>query len=201
MPHLRLLLRRVPRRDHLLPRRLRGNQAWGQDPIHEYGEELRGGRGGGAGADAAACREPPRWRGRLHRCRNQDGGGRSCGRHHHARAGTPPCSRAPPRIRRSQTHGVVRHVPHGRQGLRSTPGFAVEAETERRGAHVRAGEQRRHGLRLPLRLPRPPPHGCRTDKAGTGVQLGPDRYGPLSRLPGQAQQGGSLHAVEPGRAA
>ena len=58
---------------------------------------------------------------------------------------------------------------------------AREAAHQRRRLHLRARELGRPRLRLPLRLPRPAPHGDRPGTAAPRVRPGPHRLGTLGR--------------------
>ena len=78
----------------------------------------------------------------------------------------PPGEQAAGRLRPSQADGVLRPVPGGRRRLPGPARRAGQAPAERRGAGVRAGDQRRARVRLPLRVPRPAAHGDRPRAAG-----------------------------------
>ena len=65
---------------------------------------------------------------------------------------------------------------------------ALQAATERRRALLRGGDLRRPRLRLPLRLPRPAPHGVDPGAAGARVRPVADRHLALRRLPDPSHQ-------------
>ena len=66
-------------------------------------------------------------------------------------------------------------LPAERSGLPAPPRRPREAAPQRRPLHLRAGELGRAGLRVPLRLPGPAPHGDRPGAPGARVQPRPDR--------------------------
>ena len=73
--------------------------------------------------------------------------------------------------------------PVDRRRLRGSARRARQAAAERRLLHLRAGELGRARLRLPLRLPRPAPHGDHPGAAGARVQPRPDHDRPRRALP------------------
>ena len=84
-----------------------------------------------------------------------------------------PGRRAAARLPGRQADGVLRPVPGGHRPLQRPPRRAREALAERRGADLRARDQPRAGLRLPLRLPGPAAHGHRARAPGARVRRGP----------------------------
>ena len=68
-----------------------------------------------------------------------------------------PGRRGPPRLQGSPARRLLRPVPGRCQRLREAPRQPLQAPAQRRLLQFRDGDQRRPGLRLPLRLPRPPP--------------------------------------------
>ena len=98
------------------------------------------------------------------------------------------------------------HLPGQRRGLPAPARCAREAPPQRRQLHLHAGELGRARLRVPLRLPRPAPHGDRPGAARARVLARPHRLGAVGRVPrpadarprhGRRRQPGA--APEPGR--
>ena len=89
------------------------------------------------------------------------------GGHHHHRG--QPRRRASPRLPPRPEHGLLRHLHRGRLQVPRPPGRVGEAPAQRRLPHLRAGDLRRPGLRLPLRLSGDAPHGDHPGAAGAGV--------------------------------
>ena len=83
-----------------------------------------------------------------------------------------PGRRAAARLPRGQADGVLRPLPGRHRPLRRPARRAGEARPQRRRALLRAGDQPGPRLRLPLRLPRPAPHGHRARAARAGVRPG-----------------------------
>ncbi len=158
---LRRALRRVPRRDHLRPRderhgaaRARRSGSCRPAPTHEVVE-----LGQFAPAPHAARRSSRPARSATSICNIK-----SLGHVHigdtvsvaRRRAG-----RAAARLPGAQADGLLRPLPVRRPGLRAAARGARQAADQRPQLRVRAGDERRPGLRLPLRLPRPAAHGDR----------------------------------------
>ena len=78
------------------------------------------------------------------------------------------------------------HLPGQRRGLPAPARRAREAPPQRRQLHLRAGELGRARLRVPLRLPRPAPHGDRPGAPRARVRPRPHRLGAVGRIPRQA---------------
>ena len=76
-------------------------------------------------------------------------------------------------------------LPDRRRRLPDAARRARAAAAQRRGPGLRAGDLRRAGLRLPLRLPRPAAHGDRPRAARAGVQPRPDLDRPQRGLRGR----------------
>jgi len=91
-----------------------------------------------------------------------------------ARAGAPRSSarEAAARLPRGQADGLLRPVPDRVGRLPRPARRAGEADAERRGAVVGAGDLRRARVRLPLRLPRPAAHGHRARAPRARVRPG-----------------------------
>ncbi|MEZ6067978.1 MAG: EF-Tu/IF-2/RF-3 family GTPase [Planctomycetaceae bacterium] len=70
-----------------------------------------------------------------------------------------PTPKGAARLSRAEADGVLRHVPRRRHRLRAASRGAAEDQPERRGVHIRAGNQRCPRVRLPLRLPGDAAHG------------------------------------------
>ena len=85
----------------------------------------------------------------LHR-RHQGGGRRRGGRHPDRRA--PPHRHSAHRLQGGAARGLLRPVPHRRRQLRGPARRGRAAAPQRRQLHLGDGDQRRPGLRLPLRL-------------------------------------------------
>ena len=179
--HLRLDLRHLPRRGHLRPGRRRPPHEARAVPDDVHRRGARDPRGGGHLAGAHAVGEPGRRRGRLPDHRGQ-GRPPGPGRRHRDQL-SPPREGAAGGIRPSQADGLLRPVPGGRRRLPGPARRAGQAAAERRGAGIRAGDQRRPRLRLPLRVPRPAAHGDRARAAGAGVRPVAHLHRPERRLP------------------
>ena len=96
---------------------------------------------------------------------------------------TRPAPDAIPRLPAGQEPRVRGHLPGVGRGLPADARRPREAAPQRRELHVRAGELGRPRLRVPLRVPRPPPHGDRPGTTGTRVRPGSHRVGPIRRIP------------------
>ena len=75
------------------------------------------------------------------------------------------------------------HLPGQRRGLPAAARRAREAPPQRRELHLRAGELGRARVRVPLRVPRPAPHGDRPGAARARVRPRPHRLGAVGRVP------------------
>ena len=82
-----------------------------------------------------------------------------------------------------QADGLLRPVPGGRRRLPRPARRAGQAAAQRRRAAVRAGDERRARVRLPLRLPRPAAHGDRPRAPGARIRPVPDLHRAERRLP------------------
>ena len=81
------------------------------------------------------------------------------------------------RLPGAEADGVLRPVSVRRPGLRAAARRARQAVDQRPQLRVRAGDERRAGLRLPLRLPGPVAHGDRAAAAGAGLRHRPGANG------------------------
>ena len=112
-----------------------------------------------------------RRRGRLHLRGDQDRQRREDRRHDH-RGGTSD-GRGLSRLQGQQADGLRRALSGRGQRVRGAARRAREAAAERRVVLLRAGDVGGARLRLPLRLPRPAPHGDRPGAARARVRPGP----------------------------
>ena len=135
-------------------------------------------------AAARAGQAAGRRRGRLHRHRAQERPRRAGRRHGHDRR--PPGGRAAPRLPGGQEPGLRRDLSGQRRGLPAAARRAREAPPQRRQLHLHAGELGRARVRVPLRLPRPAPHGDRPGAPRARVRPRPHRLGAVGRVPRQA---------------
>ena len=103
-----------------------------------------------------------------------------------SRRGRAPAARAAARLPGGQEPRLRRHLPGQRRGLPAPARRDREAPPQRRLVHVRAGELGRARLRVPLRLPRPAPHGDRPGAPRARVLARPDRLGAVGRVRGAA---------------
>ena len=94
-----------------------------------------------------------------------------------------PADRPLPGYQEAKSLVFAGHLPDQRRGLSAAARRAREAPPQRRELHLRAGELGRARLRLPLRLPRPAPHGDRPGAARARVLARPDRVGAVGRIP------------------
>ena len=95
----------------------------------------------------------------------------------------PAGGRAAARLPGGQEPRVRRHLPGQRRGLPAPARRAREAPPQRRQLHLRAGELGRARVRLPLRVPRPAPHGDRPGAPRARVRPRPHRVGAVGRVP------------------
>ena len=116
---------------------------------------------------------------------------RGAGRRHGDDGGQPGDGGAP-RLPGGEEPGVRRAVPAVGPGLPAPPGRAGEAAPQRCLGHVRAGELRGAGLRVPLRVPGPAPHGDRPGAPRARVQPRPDRERAVRGVPRPADDGARL---------
>ena len=168
---LRLRVRPVPRRDRLradgrrrLPQgradRRHAERDRGRHRRHRLlppGDDRRAGNGGGR-------RRLPDHR---HQGRRQAAGRR------HADRPRAAGRRAAGGLPRGAADGLLRALPDRHRPLRRPARRAREAGPQRRRALLGAGDLRGARLRLPLRLPRPAPHGDRARAAGARVRPRP----------------------------
>ncbi len=92
-------------------------------------------------------------------------------------------------------------VPDRRRRLREPPRGARQAQAERRVDQLHARVVRRARVRLPLRLPRPAPHGDREGAARARVRPGADRHGAERRVPRHHDRRREAQGRQPGRSA
>ncbi len=83
----------------------------------------------------------------------------------------------PARLQGGQEPGLRRDLSVERRGLSAPPGGDRKAPPQRWQLHLPARELGRAWLRLPLRLPRPAPHGDRPGAPRARVLARPDRLG------------------------
>ena len=104
-----------------------------------------------------------------------------------ARRSPRPAGRRPQPLRglpRPQADGVLRALPDRRRRVRRPARVAREAAAQRRQLHLRARDLRRARLRVPLRVPRPAPHGDRPRAARARVRPQPHRHRAVGGVPG-----------------
>ena len=94
-----------------------------------------------------------------------------------------PAARAVPRLQAAQADGVRRLLSRRRARVSRAARCAREAAPERRLVLLRAGDVRRAGVRVPLRLPRPAAHGDRPGAARARVRHGSRHDGAGRALP------------------
>ena len=170
---LRLLVRRVPRRDHPDARDRRRDPGRHEDPVHGEGAGVPGRAGRRVLAQADG--------------RSQELGVGEVGfifagikTVSDAQIGDTiteaarPHGGAVPRLQGNEADGLRRALPGRRQRVSAAARRAREAAAERRVVPLRAGDVGGARLRLPLRLPRPAPHGDRPGAARARVQPRPD---------------------------
>ena len=138
-------------------------------------------------AAARAGQAARRRRGRLRRDRAQERPRRPGRRHGHDRRA--PGRRAAARLPGGQEPRLRRDLPGQRRGLPAPARRAREAPPQRRQLHLQAGELGRARVRLPLRVPRPAPHGDRPGAPRARVQPRPHRVGAVGRVPRAADHG------------
>ena len=187
-PHLRQPLRRLQGRRRLRPAGRRARSGCGEpDPADGQRRRGRAARARRLPAAARAGQAARRRRGRLRRDRAQERPRRPGRRHRHDRRA--PGRRAAARLPGGQEPRVRRDLPGQRRGLPAPARRAREAPPQRRQLHVRAGELGRARVRLPLRVPRPAPHGDRPGAPRARVQPRPHRLGAVGRVPRAADHG------------
>ena len=104
---------------------------------------------------------------------HRDQGRHQAARRRHADRPRRPRHRAARGLPRGPADGLLRALPDRHRSLRRAPRRARKALPQRRRALLGAGDLRGARLRLPLRLPRPPPHGDRARAAGARVRPRP----------------------------
>ena len=107
-----------------------------------------------------------------------------------------PRRRAAAGLPRREADGVRRALSRRSRRLREPEGRAREAPAERRLARLRARDQRRARLRLPLRLPRLPARRDRAGAARARVQPQPDLDGADRALPRSCKLSGETQEIE-----
>ena len=136
-------------------------------------------------------------RDRLHHRRDQDRR-RLPGRRHDHR-GPPPGRRAAARLQAGTAGGVLRPVPDRCRRLRAAARQPRQAAPQRCELHLRAGDLGGAGLRLPLRVSRPPASRDHPGAALTRVRPRPDHHRALGRLPRAPAQRPDPRPAQPGR--
>ncbi len=131
------------------------------------------------------------------------------GRHGHARDQQPQQGRPPhgphqgaaAGLQGRQAHGLRGRLPDRQRGLPQPARRHGEAAPQRRGLQLRARRERGAGVRVPLRIPGPAPHGDHPGAARARVQPRPHHHGAERRL--QRLQDRRHHGArrEPGEAA
>ena len=166
------------------------------------GAERRSARARRLPAAARPGQAARRWRGRLRRDRAQERPRRP-GRRHGDDASARAGRRAAARLPGGQEPRLRRHLPGQRRGLPAAARRAREAAPQRRELHLRAGELGRPRLRVPLRVPRPAPHGDRPGAPRARVRPRPHRLGAVGRVPRPAHSTAAAPVVvdNPARAA
>ncbi len=183
-PHLRQPLRRLQGRDRLRPPRRRARSrpasrsaSWAAAP--------RPSRWSSACSGRSSCRSSSSWPARS---ATWPPASRASATRRWAtpsrRSPDPPRSRS--RLPAGQEPRLRRHLSGLGRGLPAPARRAREAAPQRRELHVRARELGRPRVRVPLRLPRPAPHGDRPGAPGTRVQPRPHRLGAVGRVPRQS---------------
>ena len=151
----RQLVRPLSRRRHPRPRDRRRLQARRAGQVHARRHRPPGRpRRLLPPQDRATERARP-GRDRLHH-RADQGSRRDPRRRHHHRRPPPRRGRAA-RLQAGPAGGLLRPLSGRRQRLREAPRLPLQAPPQRRLVQLRDGDQRRPGLRLPLRLSRPAP--------------------------------------------
>ena len=180
-PRLRLVVRPVPGRRRARPRGRREAGAGDEGAPHGQRAGPTRWSSSASSPEAGAGGRPHRRRGRLRHRRDQAGRRRRDRRHPHRR---PQAGRgAAARLQGDQADGVRRALPGGRRPVRRAARRAREAAAQRLVLLLRARDLGRPRLRLPLRLPRPPPHGDRPGAARARVRPRAPRDRPLGPLP------------------
>ena len=167
---VRFALRRISRRDHLCAaderhgarraRRSASSRPAARYEVLELGQFVPQRRA----CDAVAGRP-----GRLSDLQHQiaePGPHRRHGDHARRQPG-----RGPARLSRAAADGLLRAVSFRRPEFRGAARRADQAEHQRSQLRVRAGDERRPGLRLPLRLSGPAAHGDHPAAAGRGSRI------------------------------
>ena len=168
-PDLRQHLRRLPRRHRLRPRHRRRARQGPEDPLHGHRQALPGHRPRQAHAAAQAGRRDRHRRGRFHRRRHQGPARRPHRRHRHRRRQPRRRSRCPA-TSRSSRWSTATSTPAARRSTTSCATRWTACSSTTASFTFEPEIQRRPGLRLPLRLPRPAAHGDHPGAAGARVQ-------------------------------
>ena len=169
-PHLRFVLRPLPRRDPEHPGGGRhGARGDGDRLRRPPGRRLPRGRGRATSSWASIPRpssRPARW----------DTSSPACAACATRAWATPSSTRTTaraellPGLPRREVDGVRRHLPDRLRPVRGPARRAREAGAQRRQPPLRARVVHRARLRVPLRLPRPAAHGDRAGAARARVQ-------------------------------
>ena len=165
----------------------------------QLGQEYQVEQVGTFSPEADAGRGAGRRRGRVRLRRHQDRQRREDRRHDHR--GRPSRARAVPGLQGNEADGVRRAVSRRRQRVPAAARRAREAAAERRLVPLRAGDLARARLRVPLRLPRPAPHGDRPGAAGARVRRRPDHDRAGRSLPRDDDRRRGAGDRQPGEAA
>ncbi len=191
---VRLVVRPLPRR-HVPRARPRGDDPAGhEDPDDGDGPRRRG--PGSRDLQPEAARRPGalRRRGRLRHRGHQGPSRREDRRHRHG--GRPADRRGPAGLPGRQADGLRVDLPDGDRGVRGPARRDGEAPAQRRVVHVRARVLHGARLRLPLRLPRPPPHGDRPGAPRARVEPLAHHDGAVGALPDHDDARGGARDLE-----
>ena len=112
---------------------------------------------------------------------------------------TRPAKERPRRLQGPEADGLLGSVPDRRIRVPQSARRARQAQAQRRGAALRAGDLGRARVRLPVRLPRPAPPGDHPGAAGARVRPRSHLHRPQRGLPGRARHRRRAHGDQPER--